>query len=839
VASSSGSLDEILQLIADRARAVIGADVALISYVRAERWSHGVTAVSLSQRYEPWRAVLTPPDGSGCAAEVCRSNRVMRRGQDDLVAHPLIRGAAGPGAEPPPPPRGWLAVPLVAHDGTNLGLLQLSDAYDGDFDELDETVARELAHLASAVVENTAAADQLRRSEERFRSLVLAGATDVWRTDATGHLVSDMPQWRSVTGQTPEQLAGYGWLAGVHQDDRDRVLATWESAVAAQTPYVCEYRIVGPRTQRIFLARAVPIVEGGDVVEWVGTTQDVTDVRTMAAQAVAAGERAERLQAVTAGLSGALTVSEVVDVVLEHGAASLGASGYGVALLDEARTTLRFTALRGYDTTIVAAWIELRLDERVPVTSAVRAGQPVFVSDPDLMRRRFPAPALRSFVKASGEQAWAALPLRTSGSPFGVLWLGFPEERAFDADERAFLAALAAQCAQALERARLYERERGTASLLQRSLLPERLPDLPDVQTGAVYFPATAGVDVGGDWYDAFVVAGGRLGFVLGDVMGKGARAASVMGQVRNALRAYAALDPDPPVVLARLDTLFAAYDNDEELVTLVYAVLNPASGALRYVNAGHLPPLLGTPDGAVVTLEEASSLPLGIGTFDRPAADTRIPPDGVLLLYSDGLVESRRRGLNEGLPALVAEFAAVLRTPGAPWTPPQAGPLCTRLRDALVPAGHDDDVTMLAVVRHPSTAPSAASSPPEHTARLLLPGDLTGPRTARHFLSERLRCWGADRFVERAALCTSEVVTNAIVHGGARAELVGVLHADTLRVTVRDEVPDGPRSRETALDDTSGRGLSILDAIADDWGVVSREDGKEVWFELRPHPLE
>src|SRR5262249_9178674 len=254
------------------------------------------------------------------------------------------------------------------------------------------------------------------------------------------------------------------------------------------------------------------------------------------------------------------------------------------------------------------------------------------------------------------------------------------------------------------ERARLYEREHATAETLQRSLLPDRLPDVPGIALRASYKPVS--IEVGGDWYDAFRLPDGKLAVAAGDVMGKGLTAAAGMGRVRNALRALALTDPRPAAVLAGLDRLFLATELDEQVTTVCYLVVDPATGEGVAGNAGHLPPLLLSPDRPPRLDQTEAVTPLGWAS-PRRQYPFRLPPGNTAVLYSDGLVENRRRGLDAGLDELVSVAA---RAPAKVVGDPQ------RLIDFLVDkmmTGYeqDDDVTVL-VLQMPAGRQQAAGRP-------------------------------------------------------------------------------------------------------------------------------
>ena len=283
------------------------------------------------------------------------------------------------------------------------------------------------------------------------------------------------------------------------------------------------------------------------------------------------------------------------------------------------------------------------------------------------------------------------LPLLSSGAPLGALRFSFTRPRQITEEERVFLEALAGQCALALERASLFEREHTTAETLQRSLLPDRLPTVPGIILEASYLPVTRNMEIGGDWYDAFRLPDGKLAVAAGDVMGKGLTAAAGMGRVRNALRALALTDPRPAAVLAGLDRLFIATELEEQVTTVAYLVVDPDTGEGMAGNAGHLPPLLLSP-GAPPWLDPTEAgTPLGWAS-PRQQYAFRLPPGNTAVLYSDGLVENRKRGLDVGLDELVA--VAAQAPAGVAEDPARLlGYLVERM---LIGYEQDDDVTVL-----------------------------------------------------------------------------------------------------------------------------------------------
>lgn len=290
--NAARTLEGALRVITEQARTLVGAHQAVVSLSVGDNWAQAINAVSLSDKYAAWREYEGTPDGSGIYALVCRLNAPLRLTQAELEAHPDYKGF-GAHAGKHPPMRGWLAVPLVGRGGQNIGLIQLSDKFEGDFTAEDESVLVQLAQLAAGSVENARAAQTVRDSEARYRSLVEATSQMVWSTPPSGEFEGDQPAWRAFTGQTTAELQGRGWLGAVHPEDRDRVLREWTRAYVAKTLYQVEYRLRRADGEyRHVLVRVVPVKgEGGEVREWVGTHTDITERK--AAQAALEGRDAE------------------------------------------------------------------------------------------------------------------------------------------------------------------------------------------------------------------------------------------------------------------------------------------------------------------------------------------------------------------------------------------------------------------------------------------------------------------------------------------------------------------------------------------------------------------
>ncbi|GHF45127.1 hypothetical protein GCM10010218_28280 [Streptomyces mashuensis] len=377
---------------------------------------------------------------------------------------------------------------------------------------------------------------------------------------------------------------------------------------------------------------------------------------------------------------------------------------------------------------------------------------------------------------------------------------------------------------QAAERLRASERrQREAAVTLQRSLLPQQLEQPDDLRVAATYLPGGKDTAVGGDWYDVITLGAGRTALVIGDVMGRGVRAAAVMGQLRTAVRAYARLDLPPHEVLQLLDGLAAEIDATQ-IATCVYAVHDPNEGRLVYASAGHLPILVRDPDGTVHRAAEPIGPPLGTGGWLHTSGSVPLTPGASAVLYTDGLVERRSEDIYEGVAALEHAFAGATGSPQV---------MCDRLIRALgVTQEHDDDVAVL-VLQHPARTGHDAEL--FHNAALELLGGVEAAPRARAFASGVLASWRFPTDLrDLGVLATSELVANSLQHGTPPMRLR--LRRTDRRLII--EVTDGddhlPRRRRAEPADEAGRGISIIATIASSWGSRRTPGGgKAVWCEF------
>ena len=369
----------------------------------------------------------------------------------------------------------------------------------------------------------------------------------------------------------------------------------------------------------------------------------------------------------------------------------------------------------------------------------------------------------------------------------------------------------------------LLRNERHTAEVLQRSLLPV-LPRLEEVEIAARYAPGGRDVQVGGDWYDVIDLGGGRTALVIGDVMGRGVAAAAVMGQLRAAVRAYAQLDLLPADILTLLD-LIVDQLGEMNFVTCLYGVYDPVDRSLTIANAGHFAPLMATtPEQPATTLDLTPDCPLGSGLSEYRNHRFIVPPQSVLALFTDGLVESRGHDIEDGLQTLGRTLAL------------QAGQPLEQLADLLLARmrthhPHDDDTALL-LVRTPAANQADTGYP--HTLSWTIEPGPAAVRHGRSTLSQVSAQWQlTPETLDGAQVVLSELITNALRHGVAPLQVRLRTSATALYLEVSDASPYRPHRRTAATTDEDGRGLLLVDTYSQRWGVRPRATGKVVWAEL------
>lgn len=424
---------------------------------------------------------------------------------------------------------------------------------------------------------------------------------------------------------------------------------------------------------------------------------------------------------------------------------------------------------------------------------------------------------------------------RTKGSePFG--------ER-----DRGLAVELAARAAVCIDNARLYRREHERALILQRSLLPPGDPEASGLDIACRYLPGNAATEVGGDWFDVIELPGHRTALVVGDVMGRGLRAAVAMGELRTAVRTLALLDLEPAEVLSALDEIArglgtsggtqsasrtaASRPSDKDLsevylATCVYAVYDSVTRRCTFANAGHLPPVLVEPGESALMLDVPPGMPLGVGGEPFEEVEVELPEGALLALYTDGLVESRDHPLDEGLQA----FVGALTDPAQPPTalradePRSLEDVCDHVLNTLDTHHGEDDIALLMA--------RVQGLPEDSVGDWTLPREPRSVGRAREYARGRLLAWDLEPLVDTAELLVSELVTNALRYGEGEIRLRLLLDR-TLVCEVWDAGLVQPRRRRARDTDEGGRGLQLVGLLSAAWGSRRTPRGKTVWFEL------
>jgi anti-sigma regulatory factor (Ser/Thr protein kinase)/putative methionine-R-sulfoxide reductase with GAF domain len=494
--------------------------------------------------------------------------------------------------------------------------------------------------------------------------------------------------------------------------------------------------------------------------------------------------------------------------LLDRAKQVLGADTAAILMLDEDGRELVARAARGLEE-------EVEQGVRIPIGGGF-AGRiaaervPIFIAD---VRH---ADILNPILREKGVRSLLGAPLVVEGRVIGVMHVGTLRPRRFTEEDAALLQLAAGRAAPAIERARLFDaldHEHRSAVALQRSLLPERLPDVAGLDVAARYLPATD--EVGGDWYDVIELPGGVVGIAIGDVAGHGVRAAALMGQLRTGLRAYA-LDGHPPgETLKRVDRLLQSI-RGRGMATAAYGVFALETGELRLASAGHPPPVVVSASGEARLLDVAAAPPLGTLPYPTHNEHTlTLGPGETVLMYTDGLIERRGEALTTGLERLRSTVAVAA----------SAEALCQRAIDELVPAlGSPDDVALVAL----------RNAPIRPDMRLRLPADPNVLAQIRQMLRRWLHAQGAGpEEVAAITLACGEACANAIEHayapGGASFELEAVHASGTVTLAVRDNGRWRPPRGQYR-----GRGLQMIEASVDEVDVHATDAGTEVLMRRR-----
>ncbi|HEY6739374.1 MAG TPA: SpoIIE family protein phosphatase [Actinopolymorphaceae bacterium] len=569
--------------------------------------------------------------------------------------------------------------------------------------------------VAADVTDQVTASDQIRilseerrRALQRYESLVATGAQHVWVADAAGRVIESGGAWEQVTGRSWEEVRGHGWLASAHPTDRGRLTRAWFRAVE-EVPDLFQgvYRIRTPDgTYRHIDIRAVPIREQDLVIEWVGTCSDVEDQwlqerrSQLLTRAAAVVTHTRRPQDAFAALSRVIvpTLADACCIYLLPEPVYPSAGGRPT-IVDRVAATAREGLPPGLP--------PLR-EEHIPRDSAfaraVRERRPVHATfAPGSVPEDIETPGMLHWLTLVGAHNGVLVPVLVDGTVAAVVAAFVTGERdPIGPAEMALMSELLGLAHDTLSNAMQLQRAQRVALALQHSLLTD--PPTPDeLELQARYLPSPAAAEVGGDWYDSFVLPDGMTVMIIGDVAGHDLAAAVTMGKMRNMLRALAADRQAPPgEMLRRLDTATQILTPEEATATCIYARVEGEPGGpwqLNYSVAGHVPPLLVEADGSARFLLGAHNPLLGLAPNQpRISAIEPLPPGATLLLYTDGLIERHDEDLDDGLGRLLEHASALADAP--------LDAFCDELLAKHAASG-DDDMALIALRLPPERADS------------------------------------------------------------------------------------------------------------------------------------
>lgn len=616
------------------------------------------------------------------------------------------------------------------------------------------------------------------------------------------------------------------WADLLHPEDRSWVVGEIRRVLRTLAPFDAEIRICRPDgvTQWIQVRGQVETDADGRPCRMLGAAWDSTrsreasgrrEARQAAAQRGAAergaAERAARIQDLASALAEAVSSLDVVAAVAQRVLPPFGASGLIIQVPEGDR--MRVIGAVGYSKSFINA-VSAPIRDLAPVVEALRTHRPWFVSSAKQYLRRYPT--MTDIPSKGGKESWAFMPLVVSGRVVGLCVVSFDHPRQLTGAERALLIALSGLIAQALERARLFDAEYARAQALQRALLPQELPVLPAATAAARYLPAGQGMDVGGDWYDVIPLSSDRVALVIGDVMGHGLPEAVIMGRLRTAVQTLSDLELPPDEILGRLNDLVCGL-GDDSFATCLYAIYDPTTAICTVARAGHPPPAIVYPDGRVHFAPAEGDPPLGAADPPFETVDLPVPQDGLVVLYTDGLIESAECDADEGMRRL-AELLQAHHRQGL-------GQLCQTLTDELLPiVGQCPDDAAVLVVRVRATAADSI-------ATWSLPESAQAAGAAREHVRGTLASWRLDDLAPTTEMLASELVANVIRHARGPVRL-RLLRSRSLICEVFDGSLTTPRIRRTCWTDEGGRGLHLIAALSDRWGTRYMQAGKCIWTE-------
>jgi PAS domain S-box-containing protein len=664
----------------------------------------------------------------------------------------------------------------------------------------------------------------LAESEERFRTAFANAPIGIGLMDVDGSFLDVNRALCSLLGHPPMDLIGKKPWELTHSKERSEEQKGFQRMVKGEiTGHQAERRLRHKDGHFVYGLVSLSLAHDADGSPRGGIWQvaDITERRraemeraermreqAARAEAEAVTDTIQKIQRITDAALEHLAMDDLLSELTVHLADILDVDLAAILLLDENEEALTVGAASG---------IHIPVDEPIPVPiDGTLAGRIVTGRQPARLQPN-ESSALAPLLEGRQMSALLGVPLIVEGRVNGVIEVGSLTERDFTREVESLLQLIADRAALAIEHARLYQREVGIVETLQRSLLPDRLPEVPGLLTAAKYMPGGPGADVGGDWYDAIALDGGRLGLAMGDVVGHGIGAAALMGQLRNALRAYALDGASPGEVVEKLDRMVQQLEAGR-MATLLYMVIEPDLGSITLASAGHLPPLELLPNGEARYLEGGRTLPLGVmPSIEYPEAHFDLEPGSTLVMYTDGLVEERGKSIDVGLEMLKE---AVADGPDAPEA------LCDHIVSRLLAnRAATDDIAVLTV----RTVPMSAER-----LHLDLPTNPKSLATLRRTLGRWLESLGASRVESNdVQVACHEACSNAMEHAyrfrEATIDVDGEFDGEEVRVTITDQ-----GAWREKRDSDRGRGLDLIRALMDEVEVTPSESGTSVRISKR-----
>ncbi|MGW5061350.1 SpoIIE family protein phosphatase [Streptomyces sp. NPDC004096] len=526
-------------------------------------------------------------------------------------------------------------------------------------------------------------------------------------------------------------------------------------------------------------------------------------------------------------LNRARTMDDIVGAVQYCIMAPLGAKALVLVAHSEGR--LWVLGHSGDSTSMARSLHGVGLEERIPATEAFE-GRPMYVLEAPSQGAGPLAedgPRTEAYLPLIGDSQFVDLPLAGGKQIVAVCCLAFSGIREFPPEERALLGMMAGLLGGAVERVELSTQQRVIAECLQRFLLPSQLPDLPRLTTTARYRLAGATSKVGGDWYDVITLDGERAVLVVGDVEGHAMESAAVMGQVRTAVASYAAEGHHPTAVIDRTRQLLARLGTDLTVTCCVVAV-DTLDGTAEVALAGHPAPLIRRPDGSTGVLDAPANVPLGVSVAHTyQGREHTLEAGSFLMLYTNGLV---------GWHPAPGSCAQTLLGSGNEGSAPDLEQLADRIAaEACASQQHRDDAALLLALYEGTRGQDEPRVAGLHIQRR----DLRGVRTARTFVHDKLGSWGLQDMSDSLELVVSEIVTNALIHAGSDVDVRLRAFPDHIRLEVRDSDSNPPvpsplsLAEEENAEAEHGRGLMIVEALAETWNSSPNGQGKTVSLDL------